>query len=88
MKREKLIDFLINKAKEGKIVVENEGGLATIPIESAIKQDADSLLYDLNRDEATCLTFIEKPTWINNYACSIVIKALMKKIGELEKRLS
>lgn len=88
MNKEELIELLQDNLKEGKIVVENECGLATIPIESAINQHADGLLYDLNRDTATCMTFIDQPMWINNYACAVVIKALKKKIEELENKLN
>ncbi len=86
MEREELIELLTRNAQVGKVTFENEVGLMSAPIDKFIEQSADGMLYDLNRDEATCLTFIDKPTWINNYACAVVIKALKKKIEELENR--
>jgi hypothetical protein len=41
----------------------------------------------LNRDEATILTFIDDPKWINDFAAAKVIRALKDKIDELENEL-
>ena len=56
-------------------------------IKEFIKQPADGILYDLNRDEATILTFIEDPKWVNDYAVCKVIRALKNRIKELEKQI-
>ena len=66
------------------MVIEDIEGLVSVQLDEFIKQSADGILYDLNRDMATCMSFIDKPTWINNYACCVVIKALKKRIEELE----
>lgn len=87
MEREELIELLIRNTQAGRVTLDREDGLVSMPVDEFIKQHADGILYDLNRDEATCLTFIDKPTWINNYACAVVIKALKKKIEELENKL-
>ena len=44
-------------------------------------QPVDGLLYDLNRDEATIMTFIDSEKWINDYACALVIRYLMNKLN-------
>ena len=49
-------------------------------IEKLVNQPVEGLLYDLNRDEATILTWIDDPKWINDYACAMVIRYLMNKL--------
>ena len=55
-----------------------------MPIADFIKQPADGILYDLNRNESTVLTFLPDPKWINDFAVAQVIRALKKRIDELE----
>ena len=50
-----------------------------------IDNPTDEILYDLNRDEATILSFINDKKWINDFAAAKVIRALKDKIEELEK---
>lgn len=88
MDRKELIELLRKNTQEGKVMFENIEGLVSASLDEFIKQPAESMLYDLNRDMATCMAFIDKPTWINNYACCVVIKALKKRIEELESKLN
>lgn len=88
MDRKELIELLEKNTQAGKVTFENIEGLVSASLDEFIKQPADSMLYDLNRDMATCVTFIDKPTWINNFACCVVIKALKKRIEELENELN
>ena len=88
MKREELIEILQKNNQAGKVTFENESGLMSAPIDKFIEQPADGILYDLNRDPATCMAFIGQPSWVNNYACCVVIKALKRKIEELENKLN
>ena len=78
---------ILKEYKKGNIVVAGVG-LQRIPIKEFIKQPVEGMLYDLNRDEATVLTFIDNPKWVNNYAVSKVIVALKKRIKELEEQLT
>ncbi len=88
MKREELIELLNKNTQAGKVTFESIEGIVSAPLDEFIKQPAEGMLYDLNRDMATCLTFIDRPAWINNYACCVVIKALKKRIEELENKLN
>lgn len=88
MDRKELIELLEKNIQAGRVTFENEAGLMSASIDKFITQSAESMLYDLNRDMATCVTFIDKPTWINNFACCVVIKALKKRIEELENKLN
>ena len=78
-----LIDKIQSEAKKGNIVyfVAPET-LATTTIENFIKQPTEGILYDLNRDKATYMSWIEEGDmkWVNNYAVALVIEALKKKL--------
>ena len=53
-------------------------GLTVVLFKDFIKQPTDGMLYDLNRDEATVLTFLPDTKWINDYAVVKVIRELKK----------
>lgn len=81
-----LKDLILKKEKEGKIVFMTHEGPMETDLEKFIKQPTEGLLYDLNRDRATVLSFIEDPKWINDFAVGLVITKLKecydKKSGE------
>lgn len=77
---ENIKERVLDEYKKGNIVIANFEGLQVMKIDEFIKQPAEGLLYDLNRNEATILTFLPDPKWINDYASSQVIKALKKRI--------
>jgi len=85
---EKIRDKILEESKKGNIIVATFDGLQGMPLDEFIKQPTDGLLYDLNRDEATILTFIEDPKWVNDYAVCKVIRALKNRIEELEVLLA
>jgi len=76
--KEKFRDLVLKKAKEGKVVFMTIDGPAEAPIDDFIKQPTEGILYDLNRDRATVLTFIDTdpPKWVNDFACGLVIAKL------------
>ena len=78
----KLRDFILEKEKEGKVVIQTVEGFAEIKLDDIIKQPAEGLLYDLNRDRLTVLTFIDDPKWVNDYAVGLVITKLKKLLDE------
>jgi len=77
-------DRILKEYKKGNIIVVGSEGLQVMPLNDFIKQPVDGMLYDLNRDEAVILTFIDNPKWINDYAVCQVIRLLKKRIEELE----
>lgn len=78
------------KAKEGEVCWMGFGGEITCsPIKEFIKQPADGILYDLNRDEATVGSFApENMKWVNDFAVAKTIRALKDRIDELEKSIT
>jgi len=81
---EDIENIILEEYKKGNVVISNVQGLQIMKLKDIIKQSADGLLYDLNRDEAVVLTFLPDPKWINDYASSQVIRQLKKRIEELE----
>ena len=80
-------DIVLAEYAKGNIVFAGIEGLKSMNINEFIKQPAEGILYDLNRNEATVLTFIEDPKWVNDYAVSKVITALKARIEELEQKI-
>jgi len=83
---ESIKDIVLSEYKKGNIVINTHEGLMTTKLTEIIEQPADGLLYDLNRDEATILTFINDRKWINDYACMAVIRELKKQIEILKDK--
>ena len=83
-KKEEIKNKILKEYKKGNIVVSTFDGIVTAPLKDIINQPTEGLLYDLNRDEATILTFIDDPKWINDYACMAVIRELKKQLERQE----
>ena len=71
-----LRDIILDESKKGNVVYSSFEGLMMVKLDDIIKQPVEGLLYDLNRDVATILTFINDPKWVNDYAVCSVITAL------------
>ena len=82
---------ILEAYKNGNIVVSTPFGLEVHDLKEFIKQPADGILFDLNRDECTILTIMkadeEAAKWVNDLASSKTIRALKEKINELEAKI-
>lgn len=86
-KKETLCDLLLQKEKEGKVVFMTIDGLMETDLDKFIKQPTEGLLYDLNRDKVTCLSFLDGDQaqyWVNNFAVAIVIAKLKEHYDKKE----
>lgn len=88
MKKEELIELVLSERKKGFIVFETIEGLQKCELSNFTSQPIEGQLYDLNRDMATCLTFIGEPTWINNMGCNTLLTYYYERCKELEKKLA
>ena len=79
---EQTLDVIRGQEKYGNITVETIGGLAVIPLGDIVNWEADSLLYDLNRDKVTTIALGSKGEgrWINDYAVAVVIEYLLNEL--------
>ena len=74
--------LILDEYQKGNIVVAGFEGLQVMPLKDFIKQPAEGMLYDLNRNEAVILTFISDPKWVNDYASAQVIRELKRLLDE------
>ena len=74
----KLKDLILKKRKENKIVFMTIEGPMEIDIDLFIEQPIEGILYDLNRDLPTILTFLNNGNikWVNDFAVAVVISKL------------
>jgi len=85
MKEDKssLKGVISKKEAEGKVVFMSFDGPMEADIDTFIDQPIEGLLYDLNRDRATVLSFVDKdPKWVNDYAVGSVITRLKMRLLE------
>lgn len=82
---EKINELVLAKRKEGQVVFATFEGLMSADLEEFIKQPAEGILYDLNRDGATVLMFIDDPKWVNDFAVGLVITRLKEKLEAVEQ---
>jgi len=87
-KIENLKNFILDKAKENKVVLLATNELIAVDINDLIfNQPVDGLLYDLNRLEEVVLTHIKTQKWINDFAVAKVIRRMSEHIEKLETKL-
>jgi len=88
---EEVFKIIREQELNGHVVFSTFEGLQGMKLDDMIAQSTDGLLYDLNRDKATCATFIKQEedggVWVNNYACALVIARLKEKLKEAEDKL-
>jgi hypothetical protein len=75
-------DYVLDRSKKGIAVLMTPEGVGEINLEDLINQPAEGILYDLNRDPATVLTFIKDPKWVNDYAVGLVISRLKNMLDQ------
>lgn len=79
-------DAALQDKKDGVITIVTPFGFEHYNIDEFVEQPTEGILYDLNMDEATLLTFLanenqqEALKYVNQYAAMRVIKALKEKI--------
>lgn len=83
--QENFRDLILQKEKEGKVVFMTIEGPMSTDLEEFIKQPTEGLLYDLNRDRVTVLSFIDDPKWVNDFAVGLVIAKLKEYYDKNQK---
>lgn len=75
------LSLIQDAEKRGDIVIMTEMDLIECSLDKFCQQDADNILYDLNRDEATTLTLGNEGLvrWVNDYAVAKVIRKLKEE---------
>lgn len=87
MDKEELKNLVLDEMKKGYIVFKTIEGLHKQKIEDFVKQPIEGQLYDINRDLATCLAFIDTPFGVNNAASMVLLRYYYDRCNKLEQRL-
>jgi len=82
---ESIRDKVLAEWDKGNLVYADIEGLKSIKLEEFVKQPLEGMLYDINRDTATILTFIEDPKWVNDFALTKLLEYYYNKCKEYEK---
>lgn len=88
--KKKFSELVLSERDKGNVVYLGVSEVLSSPVKDIIKQPADGLLWDLNRDEATALTFMDREGmshWVNNFAVALVIRELKSQVAQLEEEL-
>ena len=84
--KQELFDFLLEKRKQGKVVIKTIEGLMITDVEDIIKQPTEGLLYDLNRNLEVIATFLDDPKWVNDFAVTVVIEKLKEYYDKYKEK--
>jgi len=87
MKKATLASRLAECANNGIVVVLTSEGYQEILVKEFVDQPSEGILWDLNRDAATCLTILKETgekIWVNNYASGLVIAELKRQVDRFE----
>ncbi len=87
MDKEDLKRLVLDEEKKGFIVYRTIEGLEKQELSEFVRQPIEGQLYDINRDTATCLAFIDEPMGVNNFASMVLIRHYYDRCKELEEKL-
>jgi hypothetical protein len=87
MDKEELQNIVLDEMNKGFIVYRTIEGLCKQELSEFVKQPIEGQLYDINRDMATCLAFIDEPIGVNNFASMVLLRYYYDKCKELEEKL-
>lgn len=77
--------LVIKEHDNGNIVFADFEGLKKSNLKEFIKQPTEGILYDLNRNAAVVLTFIDDTKWVNDYAMGNVVEELKRQLEEMKE---
>ena len=86
--KEDLKDMVLDAWKDGYVVFASIDGLRKQKLEDFTQQPLDGMLYDINRNAATILTFIDDPKWVNDFALTKLLEYYYNKCKGYEKILN
>ena len=86
MDEKELRDKILEEYKNGKICYRTIEGIFSAKIEYFVKQPLEGMLYDINRDRATVLSFLDDPKWTNDFALTVLLEHYYNRVKELEAK--
>jgi len=88
--KKKWSEIVLEEQDKGNVVFLCVDSVIVAPIKEIVKQPTDGLLWDLNRDRVTALTFMDQEGmihWVNNFAVALVIRELKSQVAQLKAEL-
>lgn len=90
--KKKYSELVLEEREKGNVVfIAIPGEVMSAPVKDIVAQPVDGLLWDLNRDEATALTFMDREGmihWVNNFAVALVIRELKSQVAKFEAEIA
>lgn len=89
-KKKTFEDCVLQDKKDGVVTIATLFGFEHYNLDEFVKQPVEGLLYDLNMDEATLLTFLSNDNqqealgYVNQWAAAQVIKKLKEQVDNLK----
>lgn len=87
MEEKELASKIQEEYKKGNICYRTIEGVFSAKIENFTKQPLEGMLYDINRDRATIMSFLDDPKWTNDFALTFLLEHYYNRCKELEKQL-
>lgn len=84
--KEIIKDKVLKEWEKGNLVFADIEGLKSIKFEEFIKQPLYGMLYDINRNAATILTYIDDPKWVNDFALTKLLEYYYNKCKDYEAK--
>jgi hypothetical protein len=85
---EKIKSLILERQKEGLVFIRTIEDIRAYNVQDFVQQDADGILYDLNRGQEVTLTLAspDDERWINDLAVAVVIKELKRQLDEYKEK--
>ncbi len=87
MEEKELAKKILEEYDKGNICYRTIEGVFSQKIENFTKQPLEGMLYDIERDRATVMTFLDDPKWTNDFALTMLLEHYYNRCVELEKKL-
>jgi len=82
---ESIRDKVLAEWDKGNLVYADIEDLKSVKLEEFIKQPLEGMLYDINRNDATILTYIDDPKWVNDFALTKLLEYYYNKCNSLKE---
>lgn len=86
--QESIRDKVLAEWEKGNVCFNTIEGIMMQPLDWFVQQPLDGMLYDMNRDLATILTFIDEPRWVNDFCLTKVLRYYHDRCEELEAKVA